>query len=138
MSPASKLPTEIIADRSLPAKFNMDLIRVLQERIAPTVFTPRAAYDGRSNMFASRRLPLAGRDAQIFDVTLEPPREGRPPPKVYRVALKRVAEIDLALLARHQNGQQSYDPMVSTALTAINVVARMEPIMFVNIFMPRK
>ncbi|KAG9100456.1 hypothetical protein FRC06_004126 [Ceratobasidium sp. 370] len=120
---------EIKADKVMPAKFNMDLIRVLQERIAPTVFTPRAVYDGRKNLFASRRLPLSGGDSQTFDVTLEPPREGGRPPKVYKVILKRVAEINPTLLARYQKGQQSYDPMISTALTAINVVVRMEPIM---------
>ncbi|KAG9088958.1 hypothetical protein FRC06_001770, partial [Ceratobasidium sp. 370] len=120
---------EITGDRVMPAKFNMDLIRVLQERIAPTVFTPRAVYDGRKNLFACRRLPLSGQDSQTFDVTLEPPREGGRPPKVYKVILKRVAEINPTLLARYQKGQQSYDPMISTALAAINVVVRMEPIM---------
>jgi len=120
---------EIKADKVMPAKFNMDLIRVMQGRIAPTVFTPRAVYDGRKNLFASRRLPLSGGDSQTFDVTLEPPREGGRPPKVYKVTLKRVAEINPTLLARYQKGQQSYDPMITTALTAINVVVRMEPIM---------
>ncbi|QRV72427.1 argonaute-like protein [Ceratobasidium sp. AG-Ba] len=120
---------EIKADKTMPAKFNMDLIRVLQERIAPTVFTPRAVYDGRKNLFASRRLPLEGGDSQTFEVTLEPAREGGRPPKVYRVMLKRVAEINPTLLSRYQKGQQSYDNMITTALTAINVVVRMEPIM---------
>ncbi|KAG9080369.1 hypothetical protein FRC06_006673, partial [Ceratobasidium sp. 370] len=135
---------EITGDRVMPAKFNMDLIRVLQERIAPTVFTPRAVYDGRKNLFACRRLPLSGRDSQTFDVTLEPPSEGGRPPQVYQVALKLVAEINptyfdilravcfwltafVSLLARYQNGQQSYDPMVSQALAAIHVVVHMEP-----------
>ncbi|KAG8692899.1 hypothetical protein FRC09_010881, partial [Ceratobasidium sp. 395] len=121
---------EIKADKVMPAKFNMDVIRIMQERIAPAVFTPRAVYDGRKNLFASRRLPLpGGGDSHTFDVTLEPPREGGRPPKVYKVILKRVAEINPTLLSRYQKGQQSYDPMISTALTAINVVVRMEPIM---------
>ncbi|KAG8737204.1 hypothetical protein FRC10_008469 [Ceratobasidium sp. 414] len=126
MSPASKLSTEIKANMGVPAKFNMDLIRVLQERVAPTVFTPRAVYDGRKNMFASRRLRLSGGDSQIFDVTLGS-RKGRCPPKVYKVTLKRMTEINPTLLAWYQKGQQSYDPMISTALTAINVVVCMEP-----------
>lgn len=36
----------------------MDLIRQLQEVLAPQIFTPRAVYDGRKNMFAARTLPL--------------------------------------------------------------------------------
>ncbi|KAG9084746.1 hypothetical protein FRC06_003919, partial [Ceratobasidium sp. 370] len=135
---------EIRGDGATPAKLNMDLIRVLQERIAPTVFTPRAVYDGQKNLFACRRLPLSGQDSQTFDVTLEPPSEGGRPPQVYQVALKRVAEINptyfdilravcfwltafVSLLARYQKGQESYDPMVSQALAAINVVVHMEP-----------
>ncbi|QRV87399.1 argonaute-like protein [Ceratobasidium sp. AG-Ba] len=120
---------EIKADNIMPAKFNMDLIRVLQERVAPAVFTPRAVYDGRKNLFASRRLRLSGENSQTFDVTLEPAREGATPPKVYRVTLKHVAEIDPTALSRYQKGQHSYDNTIITALTAINVVIQMEPIM---------
>lgn len=36
----------------------MELIARLQNDIAPDVFTPRAVYDGRKNMFAPRALPL--------------------------------------------------------------------------------
>jgi eukaryotic translation initiation factor 2C len=36
----------------------MDLIRTLQQDIAPQIFTPRAVYDGRKNMFAARELPF--------------------------------------------------------------------------------
>ena len=36
----------------------MELIARLQSEIAPEVFTPRAVYDGRKNMFAPRVLPL--------------------------------------------------------------------------------
>lgn len=38
----------------------MDLIRHLQEYVAPNVFTPRAAYDGRKNMFSSITLQFPG------------------------------------------------------------------------------
>jgi len=36
----------------------MDLIAELQDKIAPKIFTPRAVYDGRKNLFAPRALPL--------------------------------------------------------------------------------
>ncbi len=36
----------------------MEIIKRLQTVIAPEVFTPRAAYDGRKNMFAARELPF--------------------------------------------------------------------------------
>lgn len=46
------------ADRVFPLRFNMELIARLQSNVAPDVFTPRAVYDGRKNMFAPRALPL--------------------------------------------------------------------------------
>jgi eukaryotic translation initiation factor 2C len=36
----------------------MELIARLQSEIAPEIFTPRAVYDGRKNLFAPRELPL--------------------------------------------------------------------------------
>lgn len=36
----------------------MDLIKQMQTVVAPQVFTPRAVYDGRKNMFAARELPF--------------------------------------------------------------------------------
>ena len=36
----------------------MELVKKLQTEVAPAVFTPRAVFDGRKNMFAARVLPL--------------------------------------------------------------------------------
>jgi eukaryotic translation initiation factor 2C len=36
----------------------MDLIKQLQTVVAPQIFTPRAVYDGRKNIFAARELPF--------------------------------------------------------------------------------
>lgn len=46
------------SEQTLPIRANMDIIRRLQEQIAPQVFTPRCVYDGRKNMFSIRRLPF--------------------------------------------------------------------------------
>lgn len=55
------MPVEIMgSETEMPVELNLDLIRTLQERVAPTIFAPRVAYDGRKNMFASRSLNLFG------------------------------------------------------------------------------
>lgn len=36
----------------------MDIIKQLQTNVASSIFTPRAVYDGRKNMFAVRELPF--------------------------------------------------------------------------------
>ncbi len=96
----------------------MEIIKRLQERDRPQIFTPRAAYDGRKNLFSIRELPFTEGTQTVravmdhrpivvftdhavfqFDVTLS---DGPPPgttssgkgPKVYKVKLTKVAEIN--------------------------------------------
>ncbi|PCH41081.1 Piwi-domain-containing protein [Wolfiporia cocos MD-104 SS10] len=121
-------------EKKLPARLNMQIINRLQTVIAPQVFTPRAVYDGRKNMFASQELPFG--NSGDFDVTLsDPPSPGQTataegtdrPPKVYKVRLTHVAQINPELLHRFLQGQQSHSNEILTAITALNVVVRMEP-----------
>jgi len=46
-------------------RFNMDLIRRLQTDVAPQIFTPRAVYDGRKNLFAAVELPFEGGSKEV-------------------------------------------------------------------------
>lgn len=46
------------SEQTLPQRLTMEIIRHLQEVDAPQVFTPRAAYDGRKNLFSIRELPF--------------------------------------------------------------------------------
>jgi eukaryotic translation initiation factor 2C len=41
----------------------MDIVTTLQQVVAPQIFTPRAVYDGRKNLFAIRELPFGGEDS---------------------------------------------------------------------------
>ncbi|KAG8684264.1 hypothetical protein FRC11_012391, partial [Ceratobasidium sp. 423] len=121
----------INTDEPKPLKWNHELIRALQERTAPAIFTPRAVYDGRKNLFASRRLPFAGGsgDTQSFDVSLEPAHPGGRPPRTYKVTLKHVNTINPVLLQRYQAGQQSISNEVLTAFIAVNLVVKMDPML---------
>ncbi|TFY56355.1 hypothetical protein EVJ58_g7696 [Rhodofomes roseus] len=87
-------------EKTLPARLNMEIIDRLQKVIAPQ-----------------------------FDVMLEDPATSTSArgPKVYKVKLTHVAEINPEVLARFLKGQQSHDNTVLTAITALNVVIRMEP-----------
>ncbi|KAH9943477.1 argonaute-like protein [Epithele typhae] len=102
--------------------------------IAPDIFTPRAVYDGRKNLFAARELPFGPSGTHEFSFTLvdRPQAAGEATgkgPKPYRVKLTLVATINPEILARFLQGQQSHDNTVLTAITALNVVIRMEPSM---------
>jgi eukaryotic translation initiation factor 2C len=58
-------------EKVLPARLNMELIHHLQTIDAVDVFTPRAVYDGRKNLFAARELPIGPQNSQqacSFDV----------------------------------------------------------------------
>ena len=117
-----------ITPSTLPSRLNMVLIKKLQCEVAPEIFTPRAVYDGRKNIFASHELALGTSNAREFDVSLAPNGgSGNRPPKIYKVKITKVAEINPEVLQRFIEGQQSPDNQVLTAIMALNVVIRMEP-----------
>ncbi|KAG9317400.1 argonaute-like protein [Chiua virens] len=125
------------SEKTLPARLNLELIEHLQKIDAPDVFTPPAVYDGRKNMFSPRELPLGPTGSQEFNVSLsDETTRGSPGentsgrgPRVYKIRLTKVATINPEVLQRFIMGQQSHDNDVTTALTALNVVVRMEPTM---------
>ncbi|TFY64278.1 hypothetical protein EVG20_g5996 [Dentipellis fragilis] len=53
---------------TLPASLRFEFFRTLQETTAPRMFAPRAAYDGRKNMFATSKFSF--RDSGEFDASL--------------------------------------------------------------------
>ncbi|KAI0310799.1 hypothetical protein OF83DRAFT_1037802, partial [Amylostereum chailletii] len=42
-------------DKTLPASLTFEIIKTLQTKIHPNIFTPRGAYDGRKNLFAPEK-----------------------------------------------------------------------------------
>ncbi|KAJ3570209.1 hypothetical protein NP233_g4554 [Leucocoprinus birnbaumii] len=99
---------------------------------APTVFSPPAAYDGRKNMFSIKKFDFGENDTKEFTVIY--PRADQFPsesktPKTYKIKLTKVAEINPEVLQRFIEGKQSYDSAATTAITAMNVVVRMQPSM---------
>ncbi|KAI6160674.1 argonaute-like protein [Pisolithus thermaeus] len=120
---------------SLPARLRMDLINHLMCVQAVDVFTPPAVYDGGKNIFAPRELPFGSDGTRNFNVSLPGDvnrgntgrNTGGYGQRVYKVRLTKVATINPEVLKRFIMGQQSYDSTVTTALTALNVVIRMEP-----------
>ncbi|KAF7332103.1 Argonaute-like protein [Mycena kentingensis (nom. inval.)] len=117
------------SEKTLPARMTMDLIRRLQFNVAPQIFTPRVVYDGRKNIFSIRKLPF-DTGSQEFEVTMADaganPASGKGP-KVYKIKLTHVAEINPEVLRRFVEGNASHDNAVLTAITALNVVVRMQP-----------
>ncbi|KAG5649009.1 hypothetical protein DXG03_000358 [Asterophora parasitica] len=119
------------SEKVLPARLNMELMKALQHDVAPQIFTPRGVYDGRKNLFAARELPFENTTEARFDVSLSGggADAGGRGPKVYKIRLTKVAEINPEVLKRFIAGDQSHDNAVLTAITALNVVIRMEPTM---------
>jgi len=120
-----------IDPEKLPARVNMELFKSLQETVAPNVFASPAVYDGRKNAFSMHKLQLGPTDSREFNVSLPhqgpPPAPGSRPPKVFKMKVTWVAEINTELLHRFIEGKQSQDNAVLTAIMALNVVIRMEP-----------
>ncbi|CAE6420192.1 unnamed protein product [Rhizoctonia solani] len=119
---------DIRGERLLPVKFNLEIIRMLQEKVVPTVFTPRGVYDGRKNLFTIRRLALRGpiRDSQMFNVTLRPPYE-RPAPRVYQVYIRLVGHVNPVTLKEYCNGETSINNEFLSSSAPLHIALRMKP-----------
>ncbi|KAJ3552097.1 hypothetical protein NM688_g4337 [Phlebia brevispora] len=119
-------------EQKLPTTATMQVIRRLQEVVAPQIFTPRVVYDGRKNLFSIRELPFPD-GAQTFDVTLEDPPQNASQaqvgkgPKVYKVKLTQVARINPEVLSRFINSQQASDNTVLTAITVMYLSTILSP-----------
>ncbi|KAJ8698381.1 hypothetical protein PTI98_005094 [Pleurotus ostreatus] len=96
------------SEKVLPARVNNDIIKQLQNTVAPEVFTPKASsrakfsalsspgvYDGRKNIFFTQELAFGPNHSKTFDVTLtNGGNVGTRPPKVYKVTLTLAQEIN--------------------------------------------
>jgi len=113
----------VVHDGKLPARMNMELLRLLQQQEAAT-FTPKVAYDGQKIIFSTRDF-LGQNGSQKFFVSRPRPNGG--PPKVYEVIVTKTSEINSELLERYTAKNLSHNENVSTVLAALNVAVKMEP-----------
>lgn len=89
----------------LPARLNMELLRLLQQQEV-TTFTPKVAYDGQKILFSTTELPLGPTDSQkvmllmkipvncahsIVQFVVSRPRSNGGSPKVYEIILTKAA-----------------------------------------------
>jgi eukaryotic translation initiation factor 2C len=116
-----------ITPSTLPTRLNALLIKKLQCEVAKAIFTPKAVYDGRKNLFATHELALGPNNSREFDVTFASNPTSDRPPKIYKVKVTRVAEINPEVLDHFVKGTYGQDNQVLTAIMALNVVIRMEP-----------
>ncbi|KAI5893541.1 Piwi-domain-containing protein [Schizophyllum commune H4-8] len=114
------------SEKTTPERFTREMIKTLQQDVAPNVFTPKAVYDGRKNLYAARELPFPEGVLSYEYRFVCGNNEGHPPKEV-SVRLTKVAEINPESARRFIAGKQSHDSDVQTTLTAANVIIRMEP-----------
>lgn len=58
------------SEKTLPARLNMEIITHLQMHVAPEIFTPRAVYDGRKNLFAAATLRFPNGENSFEVITI--------------------------------------------------------------------
>ncbi|KAG6896605.1 hypothetical protein C0992_007128 [Termitomyces sp. T32_za158] len=113
--------------------------------VAPQIFTSKTVFDGRKNLFAPYELALGTTNSrqvgshvlvflclQItlrkFDVILASQTTSSDrPPKVYKVKITKVNEINPEVLRAYVSGRYSIDEQVLTAIMSLNVIVRMDP-----------
>ncbi|KAG7445462.1 argonaute-like protein [Guyanagaster necrorhizus] len=97
--------------------------------IAPEVFNPRAVYDGRKIAFTVKRLDVDEKGSVEFKIPYgnKPSGPNSTPPRVFKIKLTEASVVNPQVLKRFIEGNQSLENSVLTAITALNVVVRMEP-----------
>ncbi|SJL13318.1 uncharacterized protein ARMOST_16758 [Armillaria ostoyae] len=113
----------------LPARFNMELFKLLQTDVAPEVFTHRAVYDGRKIALTVKKLPVNEKGSVEFKVPygVRPAGPDASAPRIFKIKLTEAAVVNPEVLKRFIAGNHSQENSVLTAITALNVVVRMEP-----------
>jgi hypothetical protein len=112
---------DVMMEPSLPKVFVRVFDSMVRQYGATVLEGAHLCYDGRSIVYASK--PLAKNQYQL-DVILEEDegtRQGREP-RPFRVTLKRVATVKMALLQAFLQGQLNYTPYV--AMTALEVIMK--------------
>ncbi|KAJ4482406.1 argonaute-like protein [Lentinula aciculospora] len=115
----------IMTEKTLPPRFAMQLIKQLQ--LQPE-FAPAGAYDGKKNLFMPHLIDMGGANSREYNIVMNGNSAPRnKPPRVFKIRITKVAEVNPEVLARFIDGGHALDESVQTALTALNVIIRMLP-----------
>ena len=105
-----------------PRKVNRDIIQTMVQAYSKIFGTTKPVFDGRSHLYTSNPLPI-GNDPVELEVTL--PGEGKD--RVFRVAIKWVAQVSLYALEEALEGRTRTIP--KDVVDALDVVMRHLPSM---------
>lgn len=105
-----------------PRKVNREIIETMVQSYSKIFGNQKPVFDGRKNMYTRDDLPL-GKEKAELEVTL--PGEGKD--RVFRVAIKWVAQVSLYALEEVLEGRSRHIPM--DAVQALDVVMRHLPSM---------
>ncbi|KAJ3794428.1 argonaute-like protein [Lentinula aff. detonsa] len=115
----------IVSEKTLPPRLTIQLIKQLQ--LQPE-FHPAGAYDGKKNLFMPHLIDFGGVNSRDYNVAMNGNSQPRGrPPRVFKITITKVAEINPEMLQRFVDGKQAMDESVQTTLTALNIVIRMLP-----------
>lgn len=105
-----------------PRKVNREIIETMVQSYSKIFGNQKPVFDGRKNMYTRDDLPI-GKEKAELEVTL--PGEGKD--RVFRVAIKWVAQVSLYALEEVLEGRSRHIPM--DAVQALDVVMRHLPSM---------
>lgn len=80
------------------------------------------AFDGRANIYAPTSLP---QESYALEITLDDGGRPRKVPRVFRIKVKKVGVLSMALLRQFLDGQLNYTP--HEILQAIEIILRQSP-----------
>lgn len=104
------------------ARRRIELINVLQTDVQPSIFTPRALYDGKTILFSQRQLPLAGQGVAFFEI----PNTGK---TNVRIGLRNVGAgpVDFSGLKMLFAGQAPFNPAMAAEINVLQLILKQVP-----------
>ncbi|KAI0292287.1 Piwi domain-containing protein [Russula brevipes] len=122
-------------DADLNSRRGHEIVHRLQNITAPSVFNPRAFYDGKKNLFSAGPLKMQGDAAEFLVSMTDAPQPAGSTRGQYRIRLTKVNDINMS---HHANEIFSGGSDVSQiAVTFLQIVLRQAPMLKTDTFNAR-
>ncbi|KAF8894445.1 Piwi domain-containing protein [Infundibulicybe gibba] len=110
------------SDTTIGSKKGTELMMRLQETVAPHMFNPLGAYDGKKNLFSPERYKLTSEE---FRVSMD--SNPRRHPKEVAIRITFVKTVDFSILKGLLQGSAKVEPDSEMTLNMLNVFVQASP-----------
>ncbi|CAB5215692.1 Piwi-domain-containing protein [Rhizophagus irregularis] len=113
---------DIVISPEVPPTLNRKIFQIATEN---SFYGIKAIFDGRRNVYTIRPFPFG--DAQALDVTIPEDNASRRIPRIFKIKIKKVNEINMEEVYRFLDGRSSISSNILTGIMVLNVLIHHKP-----------